>query len=56
MEVDRELMAYEEESTPSWGDPEITPDYEPEEVHVELLTPEEYEKATAGLTEEDLPF
>lgn len=55
MEVDRELMGYEEESTPSWGDPEITPDYEPEHVEIKL-DPEELKKATAGLEEKDLPF
>ena len=49
------VMAYEEESTPSWGDPEITPDYIPEHVEVKL-DPEEFAKAMAGLTEEDLPF
>lgn len=49
------IMAYEEESTPSWGDPEITPDYIPEYVEVKL-DPEEFKKAMAGLTEEDLPF
>lgn len=49
------IMAYEEESTPSWGDPEITPDYIPEYVEVKL-DPEEFAKAMAGLTEEDLPF
>ena len=49
------VMAYEEESTPSWGDPEITPDYIPEYVEVKL-DPDEFAKAMAGLTEEDLPF
>lgn len=49
------IMAYEEESTPSWGDPEITPDYIPEYVDVKL-DPDEFAKAMAGLSEEDLPF
>ena len=49
------VMAYEEESTPSWGDPEITPDYIPEYVEVKL-DPDEFAKAMAGISEEDLSF